>query len=85
MRIIKALIDKCGTLHLYRGLSRGLIPQACPYTQNRYCGDECPLFNVVYESNVVASDCEGFEVVELCHRTYKFAEHEFDDNRYVEV
>ena len=76
---MKILIDKYGSLSIER--KRGMVLQYCPYSKNRCCGDECPMFGE--PTQLWADRPTNRYELQLCHITLTFLKDDLIDKRKV--
>ena len=71
---MNAIISKKGELSFERTAGR-IVKQFCPYQNDAFCGDWCPLFSILDRSSP-----EG-KVISLCKAQFSFDIEHFTDER----
>jgi hypothetical protein len=71
---MKAIMSKDGVLSFERTEGR-IVKQYCPYREDTFCGDWCPLFSILDGSSP-----EG-KVISLCKAQFSFDIEHFTDER----
>jgi len=70
---MKATVSKDGALSFERTEGR-IVKQYCPYQEDSFCGDWCPLFSI--------QEClPAGMIISLCRKEYAVEPQDFTDER----